>query len=58
MRLRVGDMARLGDILRKALESGANRIDGITFGQRDPEAARASSSSSPWPSWIRTGACW
>ena len=41
VRLRVGDMARLGDILRKALESGANRIDGITFGQRDPEAARA-----------------
>ncbi len=41
VRLRVGDMARLGDILRKTLDSGANRIDGITFGLRDPEAARA-----------------
>ena len=41
VRLRVGDMARLGDILRRTLDSGANRIDGITFGLRDPDAARA-----------------
>ena len=41
VRLRVGDMGRLGDLLRRTLDSGANRIDGITFGLRDPEAARA-----------------
>ena len=41
VRLRLGDMARLGDLLRRTLESGANRIDGITFGLRDPEGTRA-----------------
>lgn len=41
VRLRVAAMDRLGEILRKALSSGVNRIDGISFGLRDPEAAQA-----------------
>ena len=42
VRLRLGEMGRLGDVLRRMVETGANRIDGITFGLRDPEAAFAS----------------
>ncbi|MGU3668249.1 SIMPL domain-containing protein [Methylobacterium sp. A49B] len=37
--VRLGDMDRLGDLLRQALESGANRIDGVSFGLRDPDKA-------------------
>lgn len=38
VRLRLADMGRLGDLLRRMVETGANRIDGITFGLRDPDA--------------------
>ncbi|MCJ2012085.1 SIMPL domain-containing protein [Methylobacterium sp. J-076] len=41
VRLRLSDMGRLGDLLRRTLDSGANRIDGITFGLRDPDGATA-----------------
>lgn len=39
--VRLGDMGKLGDLLRKALDSGANRIEGVSFGLRDPAAAQA-----------------
>ncbi|KAB1075493.1 SIMPL domain-containing protein [Methylobacterium planeticum] len=39
VRLRLAEMGRLGDLMRRALDAGANRIDGITFGLNDPEAA-------------------
>ena len=39
--VRLADMDRLGDLLRQALESGANRIDGVSFGLRDPDKAEA-----------------
>jgi uncharacterized protein YggE len=35
--VRLADMDRLGDLLRQALEAGANRIDGVGFGLRDPD---------------------
>jgi uncharacterized protein len=35
--VRLADMDRLGDLLRQALSAGANRIDGISFGLRDPD---------------------
>lgn len=41
VRLRLSDMGRLGDLLRRTVESGANRIDSITFGLRDPDGAAA-----------------
>ena len=41
VRLRLADMARLGELMRRALDGGANRIDGVGFGLRDPEAAEA-----------------
>jgi uncharacterized protein YggE len=41
VRVRLSDMARLGDLMRRALDGGANRIDGVGFGLRDPEAAEA-----------------
>jgi len=41
VRLRLADMARLGDLMRRALETGANRIDGVSFGLRDPDAAES-----------------
>jgi uncharacterized protein YggE len=34
--LQVRSLPRLGEILRKALDSGANRITGLTFGIADP----------------------
>ena len=39
--VRLGDMDRLGDLLRQALDSGANRIDGVSFGLRDPDKAES-----------------
>ncbi|MBE7244113.1 MAG: SIMPL domain-containing protein [Actinomycetospora chiangmaiensis] len=39
--IRLADMDRLGDLLRQALEAGANRIDGISFGLRDPDGLDA-----------------
>jgi len=39
--VRLADMDRLGDLLRQALDSGANRIDGVSFGLRDPDKAEA-----------------
>ncbi|MCJ2080245.1 SIMPL domain-containing protein [Methylobacterium sp. J-090] len=41
VRLRLADMGRLGDLMRRALEIGANRIEGVGFGLRDPDAAEA-----------------
>ena len=41
VRVRLADMARLGDLMRRALDGGANRIDGVSFGLRDPEAAES-----------------
>jgi len=41
VRLRLADMARLGDLMRRALETGANRIEGVSFGLRDPDAAES-----------------
>ena len=39
--IRLADMDRLGDLLRQALESGANRIDGVSFGLRDSDKTEA-----------------
>lgn len=41
VRIRLADMGKLGELLRRALEAGANRIDGISFGLKDPDAAQA-----------------
>ncbi len=41
VRVRLADMARLGELMRRALDGGANRIDGVGFGLRDPEAAES-----------------
>ena len=40
--VRLSDMARLGELMRRALDAGANSIDGVSFGLRDPVAAEAS----------------
>ena len=39
--LRLADMDRLGDLLRRALEAGANRIDSVAFGLSDPDHVEA-----------------
>ncbi|TXN42640.1 SIMPL domain-containing protein [Methylobacterium sp. WL7] len=39
--VRLADMDRLGDLLRQALDAGANRIDGVSFGLREPDKAEA-----------------
>jgi uncharacterized protein YggE len=39
VRLRLADMGRLGDLMRRALDAGANRIDSVAFGLNDPDAA-------------------
>jgi uncharacterized protein YggE len=39
--VRLADMDRLGDLLRQALDSGANRIDSVSFGLRDPDKAES-----------------
>ncbi|MCJ2048235.1 SIMPL domain-containing protein [Methylobacterium sp. J-070] len=39
--VRLGDMDRLGDLLRQALDAGANRIDGVSFGLRDPDGVES-----------------
>lgn len=39
VRVRLSDMGRLGELMRRALDGGANRIDGVGFGLRDPDAA-------------------
>lgn len=39
--VRLADMDRLGDLLRQTLEAGANRIDGVSFGLRDPDTLDA-----------------
>ncbi|MCJ2006607.1 MULTISPECIES: SIMPL domain-containing protein [unclassified Methylobacterium] len=36
--VQLADLGRLGDLLRQALDTGANRIDAITFGLKDPLA--------------------
>jgi len=41
VRLRLADMGRLGDLMRRTLELGANRIDGVSFGLKDPDAVQA-----------------
>lgn len=41
VRVRLADMDKLGELMRRALESGANRIQGIGFGLRDPAAAES-----------------
>jgi len=41
VRVRLAEMGKLGELLRRALDSGANRINGIAFGLRDPAAAEA-----------------
>lgn len=39
--VRLADMGRLGDLLRRALDAGANRIESVSFGLRDPAQAVA-----------------
>ncbi len=39
--VRLAEMGRLGDFLRRALEAGANRIDAIGFGLTDPDKVEA-----------------
>ena len=39
VRLRLAEMGRLGDLMRRALDAGANRIDSVAFGLNDPDAA-------------------
>ncbi|MEN3210779.1 SIMPL domain-containing protein [Methylorubrum populi] len=41
VRVRLAEMGRLGELMRRTLDSGANRIQGISFGLRDPAAADA-----------------
>ncbi|MFF8801389.1 MULTISPECIES: SIMPL domain-containing protein [unclassified Methylobacterium] len=41
VRVRLADMGKLGELMRRALDSGANRIEGISFGLRDPAAAES-----------------
>ncbi|MDV2984102.1 UNVERIFIED_CONTAM: SIMPL domain-containing protein [Methylobacteriaceae bacterium AG10] len=41
VRVRLAEMGKLGELMRRTLESGANRIEGISFGLRDPAAAEA-----------------
>ena len=41
VRVRLAEMGKLGDLMRRTLDSGANRIQGISFGLRDPAAADA-----------------
>ncbi|TXN26599.1 SIMPL domain-containing protein [Methylobacterium sp. WL19] len=41
LRVRLADMGKLGELMRKALDSGANRIEGVAFGLKDPNAAEA-----------------
>ena len=38
--LTTGDIGRVGALLDVALRAGANRVDGVSFGLKDPEAAR------------------
>ena len=45
VRVRLAEMGKLGELLRRALDMGANRIDGIAFGLRDPAAAEAAMQS-------------
>lgn len=40
--VRLGDMPKLGELMRKALDAGSNRIDGVSVGLRDPAAAQSS----------------
>lgn len=42
VRVRLSDMGKLGELMRKALDAGANRIEGVAFGLKDPNAAEAS----------------
>ncbi|WP_019906907.1 SIMPL domain-containing protein [Methylobacterium sp. 77] len=42
VRVRLSDMGKLGELMRKALDAGANRIEGVVFGLKDPNAAEAS----------------
>lgn len=39
--IRLADMGRLGDLLRRALDAGANRIDSVGFGLNEPEKVDA-----------------
>ncbi|KQP11765.1 SIMPL domain-containing protein [Methylobacterium sp. Leaf93] len=41
VRVRLADMGKLGELMRKALDAGANRIEGVAFGLKDPNAAEA-----------------
>ncbi|MBB2961507.1 SIMPL domain-containing protein [Methylobacterium sp. R2-1] len=41
VRVRLAAMGKLGELMRRTLDSGANRIQGISFGLRDPAAADA-----------------
>lgn len=41
VRVRLADMGKLGDLMRRALDAGANRIEGISFGLRDPAGVDA-----------------
>ncbi|MGW5957429.1 SIMPL domain-containing protein [Methylorubrum thiocyanatum] len=41
VRVRLAEMGRLGELMRRTLDTGANRIQGISFGLRDPAAADA-----------------
>lgn len=39
--VRLSDMPKLGELMRKALDAGSNRIDGVSFGLRDPAAVQS-----------------
>jgi hypothetical protein len=41
VRIRLADMGRLGELMRRALDAGANRIEGVGFGLKDPDGAEA-----------------
>ena len=41
VRVRLAEMGKLGELMRRTLDSGANRIQGIGFRLRDPAAAEA-----------------
>lgn len=39
--VQLADLGRLGDLLRQSLDTGANRIDSIAFGLKDPGAVES-----------------
>ncbi|GJE57805.1 MULTISPECIES: SIMPL domain-containing protein [Methylobacterium] len=40
--VRLGDMPKLGELMRRALDAGSNRIHGVSFGLRNPASVQSS----------------